>query len=423
MPEIDPSAGDSRPILDRSRPLKIVLASLLFLVGVFGESCVQPTPGKSGPLSAVEREAALRRIAAEYAATGNLSQARNELDKLALANPAQLLVSLAEQDVNAGRPPSEVAPLARLAEALGSRSPKLIAYLTPTSAASPVPTSPTPAPATPIAVATATRPAASATPAATATFTAQPTASPTATPQRPRVQADNVANLRAGPGTNYPVIGQLRAGAEYFISARNANGDWWQLAWEGGAQAWVSGMVVRVLGPIDAVPVAKEIPTPPPSPTPAPPTATPQPAGPDFRLVNVRLWSVTENGGRYDGTSVHCGEKHELYVRVTDAAGAALNGVTVKGVYSGEERVTGSKGPGVAEIVLWTGEDVFIVRDVDGRSVTSDVARGLTTQTHAISDAALIAAGYCKPETCAHFRSQNGCTGHYSWDAVFQRSR
>ena len=75
------------------------------------------------------------------------------LEKLGLANPTQLLVSLAETDASAGRAAAEIVPMARLAEALGARSAKLIAYLEPTPTAvpptpvsSPVPPSPTAAP-------------------------------------------------------------------------------------------------------------------------------------------------------------------------------------------------------------------------------------------------------------------------------------
>ena len=89
------------------------------------------------------RDAALRQIAADFARSGDLPQAQAALDKLALANPAQLIVSLAEADAGAGRATGDVAPLARLAEALGARSPKLVAYLEPTAAPSPTLAPPT----------------------------------------------------------------------------------------------------------------------------------------------------------------------------------------------------------------------------------------------------------------------------------------
>ncbi len=301
-------------------------------------------------ISPAARDTALRQIAADYAQAGDLAQAQAALDKLGLANSTQLLVSLAETDASAGRPAAEIVPMARLAEALGVRSAKLIAYLEPTPTTvpptpipSPIPPSPTTAP-----TATPTTEPPTATPE-------PPTITPTSTPQTPRAIANSEVNLRGGPGKAYPVVGKLPAGQETEILGRNASGDWWQLAWPGGKQAWVTGTVVQILGPIDTVAVTKNIPAPPVQPTrppqptaaPAAPTAPPKPAGPDFQVIKIRLWGVEENGGYFDGPSVHCGEKRQLRVFVIDAAGNPLNGVTVKAVHGNqEEEVTGSKGHG-----------------------------------------------------------------------------
>lgn len=263
----------------------------------------------------------------------------------------------------------------------------------------------------------------------TAVPTATPTIEPTAEPQKPRVVADAEANLRGGPGTNYPLVGKMSAGKEVSIIGRNNSGDWWRIAWDGAGQAWVAGLVVKVLGPIDTVAVAKDIPAPPPTFTPAPPpppTATPKPAGPDFQLVEVRIWGVQENGGYYDGPSVHCGGNRELHIKVIDAGGSPLNGVTAKAALGAQEEiVTGSKGiPGDAEFVLGGGQEVYIIRDVDGRQVTSDYARGMTTDPHGIPIPTLIGAGYCKDEAaCTSFVNENGCRGHYSWTVTYRRNR
>ncbi len=406
------------------RPLAwsgIITLFILVAVGLGSTGCTKST-NTSAPTGAA-RDASLRQIAVEYARGGDLAQAEAALSELALANPAQLIVALAESDINDGRPAADVAALAQLAEALGVRSPKLVAYLQPT----PEPT-----------VATATAwpsptPEPSATPAApTATLlpTETPAPTETAVPQTPRVAADSAINLRSGPGRAYPVIGRMQAGQEIDIIGRNASGDWWQLAWPGKTQAWVAGTVVRVLGPIDTVAVAKVIPTPPPAPTAAPrPTAAPavpataQPqAGPNFRVINIRLWTVQENGGFFDGPSVHCGEKRQLRVTVVDAAGNPLNGVTIRSAFTGEEQVTGSKGPGIAEYILGTGQDVYIVRDADGREVTSDYARGMSTQPEGISQDQLIAAGYCQDAASCAYHLTQGCRGHYSWDVTFRRA-
>jgi len=82
------------------------------------------------------------------------------------------------------------------------------------------------------------------------------------------------ANLRAGPGTNYPRIGGVKAGTPLTIVARNPAGDWYQL--EDGA--WI---FAELVDNAPEVPVAQVIPTPPqPTPTPVPPTPTPIPAPP-----------------------------------------------------------------------------------------------------------------------------------------------
>ncbi len=381
-----------------------------------GASGRQPAPA--------DREASLRQIAAEYSTAQDINRAKASLDKLGLANPGQLLVSLAENDLARNRPATEVAPLARLAEALGARSPKLIAYLMPTAAPTLAPPSPTPLPPSPTTPPTATPVPATPTVAATPV---PATAAPSPTPQRPRVTTEGDANVRGGPGTNYPVVGKLAPGSETDIIGRTTGSDWWRIAWQGAGQAWVSGSVVKALGPLDAVAVAKDIPAPPPTAVPAaPPTATqpPKPAGPDFRVISVRLWGVVENGGYFDGPSVHCGEKRQLRVFVKDAAGNPLNGVTVKAEYGNkEEEVTGSKGGGLAEFILGGGQDVFIVRDVDGRQPSSDYARGMSTDPSAIPTDVLIGAGYCKDAAdCAQFVGQGACRGHYSWDVIYQRA-
>jgi hypothetical protein len=399
------------------------LAGLSLLVAaVVCAGCARPQANTQ--TSSAEREATLRRIATEYSADRDLERAQASLDKLGLANPTQLLVTLAEQDVAQGRSRAEVEPLARLAEGLGARSPVLVAFLEPKPTATLFPPSPTPQPPSPTIAPSDTPvpPTATVPPTESA-----PTATVTPTP-RPRVMAEGTANLRSGPGKSYPVVGRLTAGESAEIVARNASGDWWQLDWSGQGQAWVAGTTVKVQGPIDAVAVAQNVSPPPPPPTAGPPTAPPpteappKPAGPDFRLVNRRLFTPEENGGGHDGPTPQCGYNHTLYLTVLDAAGNPLNGVTIRDANGTEEHVSGDKGPGKLEFALWfPGIDVVVVRDADGREVTSDVARNLKVDTSGISDEELTAAGYCT-SSCPQFRQNNGCNGHYSWEVTFQRA-
>ena len=65
------------------------------------------------------------------------------------------------------------------------------------------------------------------------------TITPIAAPeQSPR--ANTGANLRAGPGTNYAIVGKAAQGQPLAIVARNPAGDWYQLA----SGAWIFGELV-----------------------------------------------------------------------------------------------------------------------------------------------------------------------------------
>ena len=85
---------------------------------------------------------------------------------------------------------------------------------------------------------------------------------PAAAPGAPT--ANGNANLRGGPGTGYAVTGGVKAGDALELTARNAAGDWLQLA--GGA--WIATFLVD--GAPDDLPVATDIPA---APTAAPTTA------------------------------------------------------------------------------------------------------------------------------------------------------
>ena len=293
--------------------------------------------------------------------------------------------------------------------------------------------------------------------------------------QEPEVELDPIAiattgmNVRTGPGTNYGIAGALQSGEKATVVAKSPDGQWWQVQLTTGVTGWLFASLTTIEGSTSAVTIASNIPAPPPPtatalpptpfPTPTftyapPPTAVPvavapvpatpvpapvvaQPPAPEpepekpaasgnrFKLVERRLWGVKENGGFLAGDSVNCGDKRELRVRVIDAAGNPLNGVTVHGVYTKVDVATGSqgKGDGVAEYVLGKGEDVKIIRDADGSDASSDVATGLVTEPALIDTANLIQAGYCTDEgSCQKNVVQPyACGGHYSWDVKFQR--
>ena len=67
------------------------------------------------------------------------------------------------------------------------------------------------------------------------------------------------------------------------------------------------------------------------------------------------MLSNVENGGSFDGESLHCGEGHTIYMLIIDAAGNPLNGIIVRAVYTENPPVTGTKGAGRTEINLFAG--------------------------------------------------------------------
>jgi len=427
-PEEHPGTS-RRSIRHRRRQIKPGLVALCILMAfaMIAAGCGKSRSAATA-ISPAARDASLRQIAADYAHAGDLAQAQAALDKLGLANPTQLLVSLAETDASAGRPAAEIVPMARLAEALGARSARLIAYLEPTPTAVPPTPVPSPIPPSPTAAPTATPtiepPTATLEP---------PTITPTPEPQQPRAIAKSAVNLRGGPGTAYPVVGKLLSGQETEILGRNASGDWWQLAWPGGKQAWVTGTVVQILGPIDTVAVAKNIPAPPVQPTrPPQPTAAPAaPAAPPkpstaFVVRNVRVKSVGEDAQNCQGGLP------KIFVQVVDPAGNLLDGVRVREIFTGQVEVTGAQGKGSGRVefdIYKDGGGQLEIVD-DGNTPISPLSRGMSSN---LPDWDLFqAAGYCN---CKPYPDAESCRAgweardfrymamsHYAYEVVLQRT-
>jgi hypothetical protein len=125
------------------------------------------------------------------------------------------------------------------------------------------------------------------------------------------VEADKV-NVRKGPGTTYPVVGQAARSTRLDVVAKNAQSDWYQVCCLENQQVWIVARLVEAHGPLPAVKVAANIPPPPPAtPTPRPvvPTATPPPpptvdpyifhppshgnfpTSNDWLLVQAKIWN------------------------------------------------------------------------------------------------------------------------------------
>jgi uncharacterized protein YgiM (DUF1202 family) len=138
-------------------------------------------------------------------------------------------------------------------------------------------------------------------PPAEATATpAPPTAPPaTATPESALVTANVNANVRSGPGTNYPVVGGLAEAESALVTGRNADGSWWQISLL-GQSAWIANSVVTANAQASSAPVVSA-PPPPVTNTPLPPTATPTPVGPTATPIPT-------TGFRVDQTNLSAGQ-------------------------------------------------------------------------------------------------------------------
>lgn len=128
------------------------------------------------------------------------------------------------------------------------------------------------------------QPSPTATSKATLVYTPMPSATPgiestpTPTPVVPtlRVIGERV-NVRQGPGTNYPVIGQARRDETYEITGRNPLGGWWEFKYRDRI-GWINAALVQANVAAETIAVARDIPA---SPTPKPtplvlPTSKPE---------------------------------------------------------------------------------------------------------------------------------------------------
>lgn len=389
----------------------------------------------------------VKEIALDYQVSGDLAAARTKLEELDVANAHQWLLFTTETAIDENADANTVAAMVKLTQDLGLASMPVKEYALQNNllaAGSVLAQSLTAGEQEALATATSP-PAPSATPTELPTVAAEvaPTAVPTATPQtQAMAKANDALNVRAGPSTNYNVVGSLQKDELVQITGKNPDSDWWQVLLPSGATGWVFGQLTQTLGDTTAVAVAANIP-PEPAPVAAAPAApqesaaeaapaveaespaaeaappTPDPnAPPHFTLVMRRLWEKQENDG--------CVGKHLLRINVLDAAGNRLNGVRLKGIYTGDELVTGDqgKGDGLIEYDLYkSGEGFVVIRDNDGREATSDRAEGFTTRSLDIDEETLINAHYCtNHEDCQIFYSSYGCQGHHSWEATFQRN-
>ena len=134
------------------------------------------------------------------------------------------------------------------------------AAVAPTSTPVPEATAARPTPAGPTATATA-----AVLPTATATETATLEPAATVTPTtvdeevvlKGFVTVHGDMNVRAGPGTEYAVVGGATLGQEFPVTGKNAEGDWWQIDLEGQA-GWIFAPYVTAVDTEEAPVVAAD---------------------------------------------------------------------------------------------------------------------------------------------------------------------
>lgn len=132
--------------------------------------------------------------------------------------------------------------------------------------------------------------------------TTPPTHSPpTRTPvPAPILTIDREANIRHGPGTNYPVIGTASPGRTFPITAKSPDGEWWKISYNGQA-GWVWGQLVTPTNET-FVQIAATLPTPIPTPEPTKtlrPRPTQTPRVTLDRTQRANLWVHIANDEYY----------------------------------------------------------------------------------------------------------------------------
>jgi hypothetical protein len=245
-------------------------------------------------------------------------------------------------------------------------------------------------------------------------------------------------NVRSGPGTNYPVLGQFEPGQATTVTGRNPDSSWWQVSLPDNSLGWVFGELVSLSGADEGIPVV-EAPPPPPTVTPAPQVAAEAPAqteagaddapqspeegqlhcGQDFCVTYQAMVPIWENGG--------CIGNHSIYVTVLQGPppGTPMDGVVIGDTFNNIEVASGDKGPGTAEVTLWMNSmSLKVKRHIDGAPFTSEESYSFTSHDELIPAEVLAANGYCEGsvEKCRVAQNQNQvCRGHYSYRVTFHK--
>ncbi len=164
--------------------------------------------------------------------------------------------------------------------------------------------------------------------------------------------------------------------------------------------------------PPTATPAAPtNTPRPQPTATPVPPTSTPKPQV-DFRVKEIVAF--------VDG-SLSVSGNHNVYFTVIDAGGGTIDGVILEEVNNvpPTQVISGDKGPGKAEFVMWAGDYKFkVVGHVNGKAFSSETTHVLSIVfEHAVWED-LIRGGICTDEASCRALGPS----HFSYNVTFQRT-
>ena len=146
---------------------------------------------------------------------------------------------------------------------------------------------------------------------------------------------------------------------------------------------------------------------------PPPPTEPPPPAA-DFVITGLHVLGLNENNG-----GIESGGAHNIYVTVLDAGGNPLDGARiVNEAGSTPSTVSGDKGPGKAEVLMWQEDFRLKIESVNGAPVTSEVSHNMSLISPVPSDIAGKLGDACPtPDNC-----QLPPYKHFSYVITFRRT-
>jgi len=102
----------------------------------------------------------------------------------------------------------------------------------------------------------------------------------------------DVLNVRGGPGTAYPVVGQAKAGQTYAITGKSTDGKWLVIDLK-GKQGWAALSYVKTSGSLDGLTVVKAPAVPKAA---ARPAAAPRPTPPGFFGYGIQIDPGADRG-------------------------------------------------------------------------------------------------------------------------------